>query len=86
MNIIKMTGNGQIVIPSDMRSNFKEGEELVLVEDKKRIILEKVESLSEKQKEDLEFSKRIKKAWKSYDKGEFTSYTKEEFLKRLEEW
>lgn len=36
--------------------------------------------------EDLEFARRTEEAWESHDKGEFTSYSKDEFLKKLKEW
>jgi len=38
----------------------------------------------EKLKEDLEFSRRIRDAWDSYDKGEFISQDADEFLEELE--
>ena len=40
----------------------------------------------EKLKEDLEFSRRIRDAWDRYDKGEFKSLGKEDFLEELEKW
>ena len=36
-----------------------------------------------KLEEDLEFAKRTEEAWKEIDRGEYTSYSKEEFLKKL---
>ena len=50
---------------------------------------EKVNELNqkfEKLKEDLEFSRRIRDAWERYDKGEFKSLSKKDFLKELEKW
>jgi len=38
----------------------------------------------EKLKEDLVFSRRIRDAWNRYDKGEFKSLKKEDFLEELE--
>ena len=58
MKVIKVSSIGQIVIPSNMRGNLKEGEELIIIKDDERIILKKVESLTENMKEDLEFAKR----------------------------
>ena len=37
----------------------------------------------DKMKEDLEFSRRIRDAWDSYDKGEFISQNTDEFLEEL---
>ncbi len=36
--------------------------------------------------DDLKFAIRTELAWQSHDKGEFKSYSEEEFLKKLEEW
>ena len=38
----------------------------------------------EKLKEDLIFSRRIRDAWDSYDRGEFISQNSDEFLEELE--
>lgn len=42
--------------------------------------------MKESIKEDLEFAIRTELAWQSHDRGEFVSYSKEEFLKKLKEW
>ena len=84
INVTKISSKGQIVIPSEMRKNLKEGDELLIIKDEDRIILKKVNKITEKMKEDLEFAKRTEEAWQSYEKGNFTSYSKDEFLKRLE--
>ncbi|MAH03456.1 AbrB family transcriptional regulator [Candidatus Pacearchaeota archaeon] len=86
IDIIRMSSKGQIVIPSSMRKDLKEGEDLIIVKDDERFILKKAEKLSEKMKEDLEFARRTEEAWKEIDEGKFTSYSKEEFLKKLEKW
>lgn len=38
----------------------------------------------EKLKEDMIFSRRVRDAWDSYDKGEFISQNADEFLEELE--
>ena len=86
MSVIKLSSKGQIVIPASMRENLKEGEELVLIKDDERIILKKVDNLTEKMKEDLEFAKRTEKALKRFDSGEFISMRGEDFLKELAKW
>ena len=86
MDIIKVSSKGQIVIPSKMRENLKEGDELVIIKDDERFILKKVEKLTEKMKEDLEFAKRTEEAWKAYDKGKFISMDGDKFLKELKKW
>ena len=69
-----------------MRGDLKEGENLLIIKDDNRIILKKAEKLTEKMKEDLEFAKRTEEAWKAYERGKFTSYSKEDFLKRIKKW
>jgi len=81
-----MSSKGQIVIPSNMRGDIKEGDELIIIKDDERIILKKAEILTEQMKEDLEFARRTEEAWQAYDRGEFKTYSEEEFLKRLEQW
>ena len=81
-----MSSKGQIVIPVNMRGNLKEGDNILLVKDDERIILKKVDNLTEQIKEDLEFAKKTEEAWKAHDKGKFKTYSEEEFLKKLEKW
>jgi len=86
INVTKISSKGQIVLPFDMRKDFKEGEKLVVIKNKNQIILKKVKDFSKNIEEDLEFARKTEKAWKEYDKGKFISYSKEEFLKRLKKW
>ena len=44
-----------------------------------------LEGMKKSIQEDVEFAVKTELAWQSHDRGEFTSYSKEEFLKRLEE-
>jgi AbrB family looped-hinge helix DNA binding protein len=84
ISITKMSSKGQVVIPQDMREDIEEGEKLVVIKNDKQIILEKMENFDKNLEEDLEFAKRTEGAWKQVDEGKFTSYSKEEFLKELE--
>lgn len=86
INITKISSKGQIVIPSEMRDDLKEGEEFIIVKDEDRFILKKVEKITDKMREDLEFAKRTEGAWKEIENGRCTSYSKEEFLKELKKW
>lgn len=81
--LTKMSSKGQIVIPSELREDIKEGEKLIIIKNDNQLILEKVSKLDEKLKEDLEFARRTREAWKEIDEGKFTKYSKEEFLKQL---
>lgn len=86
MSIIKISSKGQIVIPSKMRGNLKEGDELVIIKDDERIILKKVGKLTEKMKEDLEFAKRTEEAYKRIEAGEGITMEFDEFIKEMEKW
>ena len=81
--ITKMSSKGQVVIPLEMRGNIKEGDKLVIIQDKDRLIMKKATKLSENLKEDLEFARRTEEAWKRYEKGEFKSMDDKDFLKEL---
>ena len=81
--ITKMSSKGQVVIPLEMRKYIHEGDKLVIIQDKDRIIMKKATKLSENLKEDLEFARRTEEAWKRYEKGEFKSMDAKDFLKEL---
>jgi AbrB family looped-hinge helix DNA binding protein len=83
INITTLSSKGQIVIPSDMRQNIKEGDKLVIIQNDDQIILKKADSFSKNLKEDLEFARRTEEAWKKFEAGKFVSKTKEEFLSEL---
>lgn len=82
----KISSKGQIVIPSEMRADFKEGEKLLIIKDDDRIILKKAEKVSEQMREDLEFAKRTEEAYKRHERGEFKKMSVDKFLEELEKW
>jgi AbrB family looped-hinge helix DNA binding protein len=82
----KVSSKGQIVIPSELRGNLKEGDELLIIKDENRIILKKAENLSEEMKEDLKFAKRTELAWKEIDEGKGVTSSVEDFLKEMKKW
>lgn len=84
ISITKLSSKGQVVIPQEMRKNLKEGDKLIIMQNNGQIILKKAEEFSKNIEEDLEFAKRTEEAWKAYDRGEFISQSKEEFLAELE--
>jgi len=85
INITKLSSKGQIVIPSEMREDLKEGDVLLIIKHDHRIILKKIKRLTEEMKEDLEFAKKTEEAWQSYERGKFTSQPADKFLEELEE-
>jgi len=86
ISITKMSSKGQVVIPADMRGDIKEGDKLLVIKSGNQIILKKASNMDKQLKEDLEFARRTEKAWKEIDEGRYTSYTEEEFFKKLREW
>lgn len=86
IDVTRMSSKGQIVIPSKMRDNIKEGDELLIIKDDDRIIIKKAENLTENMKEDLEFAKRTEEAWKAYERGEFIEIDADDFIEKMEKW
>lgn len=84
--VTKMSSKGQIVIPAEMRKDIKQGEELVVMKNKRQIIIEKMENISKTLKEDLEFARQTEEAWKRHDKGEFIEMEFDDFIKEMEKW
>ena len=81
--IAKISTKGQIVIPSTLRGNIKVGDEFLIIKDENRIVLKNIKDIAKDLKEDLVFARRVEKAWQDYDKGKFTSKSKDDFLKEL---
>lgn len=86
IDITRMSSKGQVVIPLEMRKDIKEGDKLVVIFNKGQIIIKKASDFDKNIEEDLEFAKRTEKAWQAYERGEFKSYSKEDFLEKLEKW
>jgi AbrB family looped-hinge helix DNA binding protein len=86
IGVTKMSSKGQIVIPADMREDFREGEKIIVFRNDKHIILKKATEMDEKMAEDIEFARRTEEAWKRYEKGEFITMDAEEFIKELKKW
>jgi len=84
--ITRVSSKGQIVIPLRMRDDLKEGDELVILKDKDRIILKKVDKFSKNLEEDLKFAKRTEEAWKRYEMGEFKEMSFDDFIEEMKRW
>lgn len=84
--ITKMSSKGQVVIPAEMRGDFREGEKLVIIKSDHQLIMEKISDLGKSLKEDLIFAKRTEEALKRYKKGKFKEMSFEDFSKELEKW
>ena len=86
ISVTRMSSKGQIVIPSDMRAGFREGEKFVVIRSGDKFILKSVSDFGENIGEDLRFAERTEEALKRYEKGRFKKVSGEEFLKELEKW
>jgi len=82
--ITRISSKGQIVIPSEMRSDLKEGEKLLIIKNHSQLIIKKATDMN--LAEDLEFAKRTEEAYKRYEKGNFKEMSLEQFEKELEKW
>ncbi len=84
--ITKLSTKGQIVIPSNLRSEFKVGDEFLLVKEKNNIVLKRMDDVAKKIADDIKFANKVEKAWQSYESGRFTKKSKRKFLAELEKW
>lgn len=81
-----MSSKGQIVIPANMRADFREDEEFLIIKDGDRIVLKKAESVSEQMKDDLEFAKRTDEALKRMESGNGSKMNFDDFLNEIKKW
>jgi AbrB family looped-hinge helix DNA binding protein len=84
--VTKMSSKGQVVIPAAMRTDIKEGEQIVIIKAGDQIIMEKASKFDKRLKEDLIFAKRTEEAYKRYEKGEFVEMSFDEFMKDVKKW
>ena len=84
--LTKMSSKGQVVIPSELRKNIKEGETLMIIKNDNQLIIKKATELDKKMKEDLEFARRTEEASKRYEKGEFIEMEFDELIEKLKKW
>ena len=83
INITTLSSKGQIVIPLEMRTNMREGDKILLIQDGDRIILEKTTKLSKKFKEDLEFARRTEESYQRIERGEGISMDFDKFIQEI---
>ncbi len=86
IDITTMSSKGQVVIPREMREDFKEGDKLVIIKSGKQLILKKAKDFDAQIKDDIIFAKRTEEALKRYEQGKFKEVSGEEFLKALDKW
>ncbi len=84
--ITKISSKGQIVIPSELREDMKEGDKLVIIKNENQLILKKASDFGKNLKDDLEFAKRTEEAYKKYEKGEFKELEFDDFINEMKNW
>jgi AbrB family looped-hinge helix DNA binding protein len=86
VNITNMSSKGQVVIPTEMREDIKEGEKLIVMKSKGRIILKKASDLDEDFIDDLEFARRTEEAYKRLESGKGKKMDFDDFMEELKKW
>lgn len=84
--LTKMSSKGQIVIPSELRKDIEEGEQLMIIKNDKQLILKKVAELDKNLKEDLEFAKRTEEAMQRIEQGKGIKKDFDDFIKEMKKW
>ncbi|MEK6863459.1 MAG: AbrB/MazE/SpoVT family DNA-binding domain-containing protein [Nanoarchaeota archaeon] len=84
--LTKLSSKGQIVIPSELREDMKEGEKLIIIKNGHQLILKKASELDQQLNEDLKFARRTEEALKRYERGQFKSLDFDDFIAEMKKW
>jgi AbrB family looped-hinge helix DNA binding protein len=84
--ITKMSSKGQIVIPSELRKDIKEGEKIIIIKNNHQLILKKANHFDKQLKEDLEFARRTEEAFKRVGSGKGIKKDFDSFIKEMKKW
>ncbi len=79
----KISSKGQILIPKKMRSDFSEGQEIVIIQNNNELILKRLKDVEDEIKDDLEFNKRTNQARQKIEDGLFKEMGFDKFVKHL---
>ena len=82
----KVSSRGQIVIPQNMRKNFKEGDSVFFIEEGNNLILSNEETVSEKVLEDLEFVRGTQEAIDEMESGDFIEVNSSNLEEEMDKW
>lgn len=81
-----VSSKGQVVIPSNVRKGFKQGDKLLVVREGNRLVLRKATRRERMFEEDREFLRRTQEALRNYDRGTYRKLSKKEFKEELRTW
>ena len=84
--ITKMSSKGQVVIPTEMRSDIKEGDKLLIIQNGDQLIMKKASNLDSNLKEDLEFARKTDEAWKRIEEGKGIKMDFNDFIDEMKKW
>lgn len=83
MLVTKLSTKGQIVIPREVRDNFKEGTTFSVIRKNDLIIFKKMKDYSSDELKEIE---ELDLIWKEIESGKATKKTKKQFLRELDSW
>ena len=86
VGITRVSSKGQIVIPSSMRNNLSEGEELLIIREGERYIIKRLDELKPSLKDDILFAAKTEEAFSEYRKGSYKQKETDDFLDELASW
>ena len=86
VGITRISSKGQIVIPSSMRANLSEGEELLIIREGGRYVIKPLSELKPQLRDDLIFAEKTEEAFAEYRKGRVIRKEEKEFLDELASW
>jgi AbrB family looped-hinge helix DNA binding protein len=72
IGIIRLGSRGQVVIPSHMRTDLHEGDQLLIIREGKRFVLKPPDALEPGLREDLLFAEQTERAFTGYASGRFS--------------
>jgi len=84
--ITKMSSKGQVVIPTEMRSDINEGDKLLIIQNDGQLIMKKASKLDSNLKEELEFAKKTDEAWKRIEEGKGIKMDFDDFVDEMKKW
>lgn len=86
ISLATVSSKGQIVIPSKMRKGIKAGDRLMMIRDKDKIVLKRIDDLEDNFKEDLEFARRTEKVLELIKGGDYSKMKFDDFVDEMKRW
>ena len=79
----RMSSKGQVVIPQELRKDFKEGDKIVVIRNDDQIILKKANSFDKQVEEDIAIAKRVESAWKEIEERKYKRMSVKDFINEI---